>query len=210
MSLVVRDLPLCHKLNKRGHDVFCTFRRDDAMYLMFTQGVSFPAWPIDAGPTLQWVIISLSSSCHRLLNLPNMQRTMQRWRSVELAVIGQARKTNTPYCGYHAYNVQCSLYILPYYVSFLLPFLFSSSCIISSHYIPTEFRTMIQKTSKKWDMGHGLDWSGLDYEQDIKMALKWNWRALTELNWLRTWTSKRLMLNDNKTSGSIICGKFFD
>jgi hypothetical protein len=173
MSLVVGDLPLCHRLNKRGHDVFCTFRRDDSTYVMFIQSVFFfPTWPISAGPTLQWIFISLStgyhcerlsSSYHRLLNIPNMQRKTQRWwsvgRSVALAVIGQAGKTNTLYCGYHAYNVQCSLNILRYYVSSRLPLLFSSSCMISSHYTPTEFRT---RTFKKWDMGHGLDWTGLE------------------------------------------------
>ena len=59
------------------------------------------------GPTLQCDFIRLSkgyyhcyrlsSSRHRLLNLPDTRRTTHRWQSVGPALFGQARKKKTPY-----------------------------------------------------------------------------------------------------------------
>ena len=68
--------------------------------------VSFPAWTISAGLTLQSVIIRVSEAychCHRpsrhrrrLLNLPERRRKAQRWQSVGPALFGQVGK-ETPY-----------------------------------------------------------------------------------------------------------------
>ena len=74
---------------------------------MLIYGVCFPTWPLRADPSLWWVFIRLSkgyrlcdrlsSSCRRMLNLPNTRRTTQRWQSFGPAVFGQAGKKNTVY-----------------------------------------------------------------------------------------------------------------
>jgi hypothetical protein len=72
----------------------CRLSRDD----------SFHTWPINVGPTLQSVFITLSKGFYhsnllhccryRLLNLPDTRRRTQRRRSVGLAPIGQGGEEN--------------------------------------------------------------------------------------------------------------------
>jgi len=67
---------------------------------------SFPTWPISTFQTLASFFIrlskrpchcdNLSSSRHRLLNLPDPRCMTQRWQSVDPACIGQAVKENAP------------------------------------------------------------------------------------------------------------------
>jgi len=75
---------------------------------IYVQGVSFPYWKISAGPTHSSLFIRpstvyyrLSSYRLRLLYLPDMRLTTNRWQEIWRndgpALIGQARKKKTLY-----------------------------------------------------------------------------------------------------------------